>query len=890
MGCRTKMPDQQANDKTDNTFDSAYLHPILNEILDALVSNRFYSDIKVNREEEIDGQKLSKAAWLASVLSMSENYKHQKKALAFAVLAYLARPEDVRFSRLCYVIISSLGIIPLSEHMIEFKDEKRPEMIRDEFESLLSMELEFENDVSKLNVGDMVIYTSDYEREIWNIATEKQYIAISGPTSSGKSFMIQNFLINKFRQESEYRCIYIVPTKALIYEVTTKMRTRLKGHNVTIRNALTSAKEQKFNTKELLVLTPERCLKLFEKANEEFVPNVVFFDEIQKLEDGERGVLFEYILNNLATSWNGTKFIIAGPYLDKVEKTFRELSGFDSDLVKTKFSSVFQIVATLQYHKNTKGFSAIIKSPSEKDLKINMESNASLYNKIKHDAGNAISYIINEYFRDAYNLVYSSGKKNAESWAVKIAEKRSSYEERIDNERIDGLIDYLSEEIHPDYSLIKCLKHGVAFHHGSMPDIARLEVEDLYRDGTIKNVVCTTTLLEGVNLPAENIIILTNKKGRDKQGKSNYLEIFEFGNLIGRAGRLDSHIYGSVYCVEVDDNKWAEKNLVDPSKEIVPVTTNALTKMKEELLNSLEKLPNQITNSTIEYTICLLRNKFLRDEQKLIDYLKIKGLSAIEIKMVFDAFNKTLLNLSIPKELLALNPTIDPLLQERLYATIKREGISTWLISGNVYSQEHNIETERDIPFEERSFYGKFESVAERLDQIFNICKPQDFVYEKDGHDRRPTIRQVVRYAVPWLRGMPYKSLIEMDLKDKALNAKEVDKAIRNVIFKVDEYVRFEFVKYFKVWSDILKYVIKAESLEEGPYLSLPQMLEFGAVKPRALELMAEGINRSVAVKIAERIPNNFDGKATNWIESNPNLGFKPLFLKHLRSQGFNVN
>lgn len=869
-----------------DTFTSAYNHPTLNKILDSLVTNQFYRNIKLSKTAEIDEQELFKATWLATILSLSDDDQHRSKALSLAVLAYLERNNDSRFSKLCYVIISRVGVIPLSEHMDEFEKTKRGSVIESGFNSILSMELDFENNISKLDVGDGLKYLSRYELAIWDLLNKEQYSSISGPTSSGKSFVVQNLLVKNFREELEYKCIYIVPTRALISEVTSEMKGRLKECDVRIRNALSSDTDNKFGKKELLILTPERCLKVFEKVNKEFIPNLVFFDEIQKLEDGERGVLFEYILDNLASSWKNTKFIIAGPYLDKLKKTFKELSGFNAVEIKSLFASVFQIVATLQYHKNDKKITAIIKSPSGKYISIDLLSDKKLYHKIKADKGTVVSHIINEYFQDDYNLIYSSRKVNAEKWAIEIAESGSTNSAGTEGDTAE-LIQYLSEEVHPNYALIRCLKNATAFHHGSMPEIARMEVENLYRSGVIKNIVCTTTLLEGVNLPAENIIVIT-----DKKGITEILAPFEFGNLIGRAGRLSSHIYGSVYCIETDDDQWALKKLKEnPSKEIVPVTTKTLTELKADLIQNVKKPPNDIKNSAIKYTLCLLRNKFLKNRSKVIEYLKNKELSNSEIDQIINGFEETILNLTVPKEILELNPTIDPLLQEQLYNKITEEGIQEWTISGNPYTQSHDIDKDRELPFNERSFYGKFENVAERLNRIFDICKSEQFIRYEEGHsfDDRPSMRQVVRYAVPWLRGMPYRNLIEMDINNKDLPKEKIDTIIREVIYTLDQYVRFELVKYFKIWSDILSYKLKKENKEEGKYLSLPQMLEFGAVKPRALELMYEGINRSVAIKIAEAIPSNYEGKAVEWIEKNPKLKLNPLFLKHLRNQGFKI-
>ncbi|MDD5340101.1 MAG: DEAD/DEAH box helicase [Candidatus ainarchaeum sp.] len=872
-----------------DTYDSAYEHATLNDLLDKLITNQFYRDLKINARETISDEELLKAAWLASILSLSEEDKHKSKALAFAVLAYLQKTKDSRFTKLCFVIISRVGNAPLSDHLKEFNDIDR--LIQFGFDNILSMELKLENDLSKLDVGDKTIRVSEYQHNIWELINEKQYITISGPTSSGKSFIIQNYLAKTFRGQEEYKCIYVVPTKALIYEVTSKLKNRLRDCGVRIKNAIKPGNEEQFSKKEILVLTPERCLKLLEGEGKNFVPNIVFFDEVQKIEDGERGVLFEYILNSLAVNWKNTKFIVAGPYLSGLEGTFKDLSGFDAQEIKTKFASVFQIIATLQYYKRERKISVILKSPSGRYIEKDIPSDKNLYAKVKKDKGSAISQIIREHFNDSFNLIYSYKRSSAEGWAIKISDAVILPEGYHENEKIRELNEYLSKEVHPNYSLVRCLGKRVAFHHACVPEIARLELEDLYREGLITNIVCTTTLLEGINLPAENILVIT-----DKKGENNLLENFEFGNLIGRAGRLDSHIYGSVYCIELNDDQWAlEKIKTNPEKTLIPVTTKALTEMKTDLIEAIDKSPTQIKNKTVRYTLCLLRHKMLRNRSDFSEYLTSKGLDQMEVREISEKIQSTLSGLKIPETVLKLNPTIDPLLQEQLYLRIKNEGTREWLITSNQRKFRH-ISSDRALPFSDRTFYGQFESVADRLDEIFDIRDANNQNDEDEGYYFTITMRQITRYAIPWLRGYPYKSLIEKDIESTKIKRKknelsdtEIDTIIRNVIDNVNEYVRFELVKYFKLWSDLLKYILEEETVGQKKYyyLSLDQMLEFGSVNPAVLELMSEGINRSVAHEIAKQIPKGYKGSALKWMNENPQLKLSPLYIRHLKNQGF---
>ncbi|WP_231587983.1 hypothetical protein [Halostagnicola sp. A56] len=93
-------------------------------------------------------------------------------------------------------------------------------------------------------------------------------------------------------------------------------------------------------------------------------------------------------------------------------------------------------------------------------------------------------------------------------------------------------MDFLTESIHKKYSLIRCLNKGIAYHHGMVPKIAREEIEQIYdNSASLDTIVTTPTLMQGVNLSAEKIFLVSANRGSDE------LTDFEFNNLIGRVGR-----------------------------------------------------------------------------------------------------------------------------------------------------------------------------------------------------------------------------------------------------------------------------------------------------------------------------------------------------------------
>src|SRR5262249_18698530 len=62
-----------------------------------------------------------------------------------------------------------------------------------------------------------------------------------------------------------------------------------------------------------------------------------------------------------------------------------------------------------------------------------------------------------------------------------------------------------------------------------------------FNQGLLRVLVCTSTLIEGVNTKAKNVIIFDNKVALRK------FDYFTYNNIIGRSGRMFEHFIGRVF-------------------------------------------------------------------------------------------------------------------------------------------------------------------------------------------------------------------------------------------------------------------------------------------------------------------------------------------------------
>ena len=99
------------------------------------------------------------------------------------------------------------------------------------------------------------------------------------------------------------------------------------------------------------------------------------------------------------------------------------------------------------------------------------------------------------------NLVYCSSKDKTVDFAKDYAKKLNP----LNNDKLNALARDIRNEVHGDYFLAGLIEKGVAYHIGYLPADIRMRIEDYYREKLITTLFCTSTLLEGVNLPADNL-------------------------------------------------------------------------------------------------------------------------------------------------------------------------------------------------------------------------------------------------------------------------------------------------------------------------------------------------------------------------------------------------
>lgn len=875
-------------EENNSLSQQAFEHKLLGKVIYNYTLNLLPKSFDSIKSIKTEDNELRKAIWLASVLSNSSDENHKRKAQLFTSLLFLNNESNVEILKVCYILFSRLGNLTATKFLdsLYVNNENNPVKLRAKyhFGDLISQELLFEREKKIISSSNNSFLITDFQKELWQGLNNVSEIAISAPTSSGKSFIIKQFLINEFSIKNEFKVLYIVPSRALINQVCEDFKTEL-SFDVHIKTSF--VEENEVFDKEIYILTPERCIKLL---NSNIDIEFVFIDEIQGIEDVYgRGLTFEYVFNEISLKFPKAKFVSAGPNIDSPEKTFIDIFERNCSAIQTKLSPVFQLKVTLK--NNVKNI-----------FDIELQTEKGKYQKFVQDfkynftnnKGDTISHLVNYIAPNDFNIVFVQNGYLAQQWAIKYAGLKDNDNE-IDEE-VKELISFLKEDIHRKYYLIECLKKKVAYHHGTLPDIVRKEIEELYINEKLSTIFCTSTLLEGVNLPANNLFTFEPKK------RDTLLTNFEFGNLIGRAGRLNSSLYGAVYYIEDSKDKLKASDYFDAeyNKEIEVFSSNALNTLNIEDLNLSTKFIEKDTKTETfkaQQLSIFLSHKYIKGESFALKYLKSKKLTEKEIILAIGYLKNNLKDISMPLKVLKNNPSIDPILQNQLYELIKKNDLREWVINKNSnYNKFLSLQQIESMPIYDRPFYWQLVNLITKLDDIFNLFEEG---FKK--HNQWLTANSISLQAKKWLGGAPIGQIIRQNInylsglnsiyKIDSENLEDVNKVINDTIRYNSSIVTHLLPKYIKVLTDILEEILTEKQKEEYRLtLSLPTMLELGTQEPIIIQLISSGITRSVAIQIfdtykkitSKEFRENND--VLKWLSNQYELkGLKPIYNRYLR-------
>lgn len=323
-------------------------------------------------------------------------------------------------------------------------------------------------------------------------------LAVSAPTSFGKSLIIDAYIAIK----KPKNVLILVPTIALTDETRRRLSKKFSAEY-----KIVTTSEVELGEKNILIFPQERAFYYCEKLEQlDFLVVDEFYKASQAFDKERSPALLKAMLKLGEKARQ--KYYLAPNIADLNDNPFTKGMIF----LRMDFNTVF-----LEKHEEYR----------EIDKDVQKKNDALLRILGKHEAKSLI-------YAGSY-----SGVDSVTTLLVENTEKESS-------QLLSDFATWLATHYHPNWKLTNLVKRKIGIHTGQLHrSLSQIQVR-LFEEEKVglQTLVSTSSIIEGVNTSAENVIVWSNKKAHLK------LDDFTYRNIIGRGGRMFRHFVGKIYILE----------------------------------------------------------------------------------------------------------------------------------------------------------------------------------------------------------------------------------------------------------------------------------------------------------------------------------------------------
>lgn len=392
---------------------------------------------------------------------------------------------------------------------------------------------------------DARYFFHEEQKHLKNILDSGKNLILSAPTSFGKSLLIEEMVASK-----KFRNIVVIqPTLALLDETRKKLKKYKEDYKIIVRTSQEPTSEKR----NLFLLTAERVMEYKD------LPQIDFFviDEFYKLSakrDDERSDILNNAFYKLLQQMPVPQFYLLGPNIDKISEGFAEK--YNAEFYKTNYSLIENKIEDI-YSLHKDKFSKPRKYKEFKEKKL-------------------FELLLN--LKDEQSIIYCSSpsrvRELAEKFTLFLKEKNVKKSEKL------PLVEWVEKNINSKWNLINFLNFGIGINDGALQKHINSSMIDYFNDKKLKYIFCTSTIIEGVNTSAKNVIFFDPTKG-----KQTLIDYFDYSNIKGRSGRMMIHYIGKIYNFNSPPEK--EDMFVDiPFYQQNPIKDEVLNGLKDSDINS----------------------------------------------------------------------------------------------------------------------------------------------------------------------------------------------------------------------------------------------------------------------------------------------------------------
>ena len=408
-------------------------------------------------------------------------------------------------------------------------------------------------------------------------------LLVSVPTSAGKTLLAQLIICAHTAQDDRDVC-YVTPLRSLGREMRQALRSRLRyldrrlgadlpdgfGTQDLTSGGLQDPDESSGALPQVEVMTPERLMNALRQSPQEVLSRFSLFiiDEAHLIaQSGGRGLLLEGLLSLLDASgarlmllsgvignaaslaawtsagqgevlftdeWRAPRRLHVLTSTDKIEESRALIQGRRGAADKTRYD----LRARLAVRPTSATERHLVTSDDTPIGQLVLGAD----NRRKTGAGNTSPAYVTTARTATLLLRAGSLLMVVTQRAIARDAAKVMAADLEDDPRSQGLADALAARLGSEHPLIGCVRKGVAYHHAGLPVEVQEAVEDAIRSETIRAVVATSTLTDGVNLPVRTVVIATTEY--DGQDPAQRMSAAQLLNAVGRAGRAGKESEG----------------------------------------------------------------------------------------------------------------------------------------------------------------------------------------------------------------------------------------------------------------------------------------------------------------------------------------------------------
>lgn len=464
-------------------------------------------------------------------------------------------------------------------------------------------------------------------------------LLVSVPTSAGKTLLAQLIICAHTARDDRDVC-YVTPLRSLGREMRQGLRPRLRyldrrlgadlpdgfGAQDLFSDDTIASEDNTVHQPQVEVMTPERLMNALRQNPDEVLSRFSLFviDEVHLIaQSGGRGLLLEGLLALLDAS--GARLILLSGVIGNAASLAAWTSNGKADVL---FTDDWRAPRRLHVLLNTEKI-----EESRTDIPAHR---AGGKNKTQYDLRARLA--VRPTSATAQNLATSkdtpvgrlligpdstrlSGSSSAYSMTAKtaalllragsllmIVSQRATARDAAkvmageleDDPRSQGLADALVARLGDDHPLIATVRKGVAYHHAGLPVEVQEAVEDAIRSETIKAVVATSTLTDGVNLPVRTVIIATTEY--EGQNPAQRMSASQLLNAVGRAGRAGKESEGWIMLALQKTMTVSDFDRLTPSPEELEVRSTVARSAALDALAEAEELVAETQDAILRLT------------------------------------------------------------------------------------------------------------------------------------------------------------------------------------------------------------------------------------------------------------------------------------------------